>query len=98
MRNRFLIVCSIVGCIIFNHSKAQIVKGNCLYFSFADTLILPGTTFDVFKVITGDIKPWWDHSFSKNPYQLFLEPKVNGGFFEFFDEQGNGVKHATVTG
>ena len=46
--------------------------------------------------ITGDIKPWWDHSFSEDPFDLYIEPYPGGGFWEIFDEEGNGVLHATV--
>jgi hypothetical protein len=53
----------------------------------------PGATFDLF---TGDVSPWWDHTFAAKPAKLVLEPKPGGGFYEFFDEAGNGVKHADV--
>jgi hypothetical protein len=65
-------------------------------FSFSQQLTLPGTPVAVFDKITGDIRPWWDHSFSEKPYKLYIEPKPGGGFYEIFDEAGNGVKHATV--
>jgi hypothetical protein len=65
-------------------------------FSFEKKLTLPGTPVTVFDKITGDISPWWDHSFSGKPYKLYIEPKPGGGFYEIFDEAGNGVKHATV--
>ena len=46
--------------------------------------------------MTGDISEWWDHSFSEEPVQFYIEPKPGGGFWEYFDDQGNGVLHATV--
>ena len=49
-----------------------------------------------YDAITGEISGWWDHSFSEKPYRLYIEPKPGGGFFEIFDESGDGVLHATV--
>lgn len=66
-------------------------------FAFEQQLHLPGSPEKIFDLITGDISPWWDHSFSEKPYKLYIEPRPGGGFYEIFDEQGNGVKHATVT-
>lgn len=65
-------------------------------FSFEQQLTLSGSPEAIYDAITGDISPWWDHSFSEKPYKLYIEPKPGGGFYEIFDEQGNGVKHATV--
>ena len=65
-------------------------------FSFEHQLTFPGTPEIIFDAITGDISGWWDHSFSKKPFKFFIEPKPGGGFWEIFDEQGNGVLHATV--
>jgi hypothetical protein len=55
--------------------------------------VTPDTLFDL---MTGDILPWWDHHFSDKPLALFIEPKAGGGFFEIFDNQAHGAKHATV--
>jgi len=66
-------------------------------FSFDMTLKLPGTPDVIFDAITGDVTGWWDHTFSKPPKQLVLEPRVGGAFLEVFDDQGNGVRHAEVT-
>jgi hypothetical protein len=61
-------------------------------------LVLPGSPESVFDAATGDIGAWWDHSFSESPKKLYIEPKVGGGFYEIFDDAGNGALHATVTG
>jgi hypothetical protein len=66
-------------------------------FAFTDEVTLPGTPETIYDAITGDISGWWDHSFSKKPYKLFIEPKPGGGFYEIFSERGDGVLHATVT-
>jgi len=66
-------------------------------FEVVHQLTLPGTPETIFDVMTGDIGGWWDHSFSEKPLKFYIEPKPGGGFYEIYDEAGNGVKHATVT-
>jgi hypothetical protein len=65
-------------------------------FQFEMNFSYPGDPVFVFDHLTGDISRWWDHSFSPNPYKLFIEPWPGGGFYEIFDESGNGALHATV--
>lgn len=65
-------------------------------FRFSQQIVLPGKPETVYDTVTGDISPWWDHSFSEKPYRLYIEPKPGGGFWEIFDEAGNGVLHARV--
>ena len=81
---------------VYYHSGAQNTNGKYDVFSFEKVIILPGTPEGVYDAITGDISAWWDHSFSDKPYKLFIEAKPGGGFFEIFNEEGDGVKHATV--
>lgn len=91
--------CFLLIAIIMAHATiliSQESKPRYDAFAFDQQLTLPGTPETVFDKITGDISPWWDHSFSDKPYKLYIEPKPGGGFYEIFDEQGNGVKHATV--
>ena len=59
-------------------------------------LTLPGTTETVYDAITGDISGWWDHSYSDKPAKFYIEPKPGGGFYEIFNDSGDGVLHATV--
>jgi hypothetical protein len=66
-------------------------------FAFTDTVRLAGTPAAVYDAITGDVTGWWDHSFSKHPYKMYIEPKPGGGFYEIFSADGDGVLHATVT-
>jgi len=56
----------------------------------------PGSPGLVYDHLTGDITGWWDHSFSPKPLKLFIEPRPGGGFYEIFNERGDGVLHATV--
>jgi len=65
-------------------------------FQISHSLTLPGTPEALFDQITGDISGWWDHSMSENPLKFYIEPTPGGGFYEIFDESGNGVKHAEV--
>jgi hypothetical protein len=65
-------------------------------FAFSVPVTLPGTPEVIYDAVTGDISPWWDHSFSEHPAKFYLDPRPGGGFYEIFDESGDGVLHATV--
>lgn len=65
-------------------------------FQFEHQLTLPGDPAEIYDAISGDISGWWDHSFSDNPYKLYIEAKPGGGFYEIFDKSGDGALHATV--
>lgn len=65
-------------------------------FQFEMNFTYPGNPVFVYDHLTGDISDWWDHSFSDEPYRLFIEPTPGGGFYEIFNESGDGVLHATV--
>jgi uncharacterized protein YndB with AHSA1/START domain len=66
-------------------------------FSFVLELTLPGDPETIYDAATGDISGWWDHSFSGKPARLDIEAKPGGGFWEIFDDSGDGVLHARVT-
>ena len=67
-------------------------------FEITHTLVLSGAPEEIYDAITGDISGWWDHSVSEQPARFFIEAKPGGGFWEYFDAQGeSGVRHATVT-
>ena len=65
-------------------------------FSISHQLTLPGTPEVIYDAISGDISGWWDHSISGNPLKFYIEAKPGGGFYEIFNESGDGVRHATV--
>lgn len=92
MKNHFL------GMALIFLFVVSLAKGQTKYdvFSFTKELTLPGTPEIIYDAITGDISRWWDHSFKENPYKLFIEAKPGGGFWEIFDETGNGALHAKV--
>jgi hypothetical protein len=58
--------------------------------------LVPLSPEAAFDAMTGDISGWWDHSMSEKPQALYIEPKPGGGFYEIFDESGDGALHATV--
>lgn len=50
-----------------------------------------------YELLSGDISGWWDHRFRDSGGRFFLEARPGGGFYEYFDEEGNeGVLHGTV--
>ncbi len=65
-------------------------------FAIEHTLVLPGSPEVIYDAITGDISGWWDHTFSGKPAKFYIEAKPGGGFWEIFDESGDGVKHGEV--
>jgi hypothetical protein len=65
-------------------------------FSVEHSLTLPGSPEAIYDAATGDISGWWDHTFSGKPKRFYIEAKPGGGFFEIFDDSGDGVLHATV--
>jgi hypothetical protein len=71
-------------------------EGQARTFQFEMNFDYPGDPGFIYDHLTGDISAWWDHSFSQHPYKLYIEPRPGGGFFEIFDESGDGARHATV--
>ena len=67
-------------------------------FSFSITADVQGAPDVVFDAATGDITGWWDHTMSGDPLEMFVEPRPGGAFMEIFNERGDGVRHAVVTG
>ena len=65
-------------------------------FEFSNVITVPGSPAAVFDLFTGDVSPWWDHHFVEKPKKLYIDPKPGGGFYEIFDDAGNGALHATV--
>jgi uncharacterized protein YndB with AHSA1/START domain len=65
-------------------------------FEVRQELVLPASPEALYDTMTGDISGWWDHSFSKHPKKMYIEAKPGGGFWEIFNDSGDGVLHATV--
>lgn len=52
---------------------------------------------EVFAAATGDVSPWWDHSFAEDPAELVIEPAFGGRFYERLSEgSDDGALHARV--
>lgn len=52
---------------------------------------------EVFEAATGDVSPWWDHSFASEPAELVIEPVFGGRFHERLEAGSeNGALHARV--
>ena len=65
-------------------------------FTFEIGVDLAGTPEQAWEDFTGDISPWWDHTFSETPEHLVLDARVGGSFYETFDKEGNGSEHARI--
>jgi uncharacterized protein YndB with AHSA1/START domain len=51
----------------------------------------------VFEAATGDVSPWWDHTFSGDPAELVIEPEFGGRFYERFRAgEPSGALHGRV--
>ncbi len=94
--NRLAVVTVFFLAFAINAQQDKDQKPHFDIFSFEKIVTLPGSPTQIFDDATGDISRWWDHSFSQNPKKLFLEAKPGGGFWEIFDDEGNGALHATV--
>lgn len=97
MNTRMLALCVMMTLFLAFGSRAEPREIPYGAFAFDVSLKLPGTPDEIFGAITGDISGWWDHSFSEKPAKFYIEPVVGGGFYEYFDDKGNGVRHAVVT-
>jgi hypothetical protein len=75
----------------------KVVKSGLNSFIIKQEVILPDTPEAIYDATTGDISGWWDHHFSEKPLRFYIEAKPGGGFYEIFDESGDGVLHGTVT-
>ncbi len=65
-------------------------------FTFEVETTVPGDPVEIFDAFTGDVSGWWDHHHSESPKELRIEARPGGGFWEIFDDEGNGAKLADV--
>ena len=77
-------------------SRAEVQELRFGAFLVEKSFTLAATPERVWQALTGDVSPWWDHTFSESPVRLYIEAKPGGGFWEIFDETGDGVRHAEV--
>ena len=89
-RTTGLILFLLVSFMLCSQISAQDTESKYDVFSFTFDIVLPGSPELIYDNITGDISGWWDHSFSEQPDSFFIEPFPGGGFYEYFDNLGNG--------
>jgi hypothetical protein len=94
-RLTLVMLCGGIG--IPDPAHAEVTARTATGFTVTHELVLPGRPEVIYDAMAGDIGDWWDHKFSKSPKAFYIEPWPGGGFFEIFDERGDGVRHATVT-
>jgi hypothetical protein len=64
-------------------------------FQFQDSVSVPLPPEEAFDRFL-EVDEWWDHRFTADPAQFYLDPKPGGGFYEIFPDGAGGVRHATV--
>jgi hypothetical protein len=82
--------------LVFCSARATTQALEVCAFAIEHELVLPGSCETIYDAITGDLSPWWDHTFCDSPVRFYLEPKPGGGFWEICGDSGDGVRHATV--
>ena len=89
----------VVLCLMVSACLAQAapVPFQAAGYTISVDVMLPVSPERAFDMMTSDIGGWWDHTVSDYPKRLYLEPRPGGGFYEIFDDAGNGVQHAVVT-
>lgn len=91
-----VVVGSVVALLAAPAAQSKIVSSSAAGCSIEYEVLLSSSPQETFDAMTGDISGWWDHSFAESPKRLYIEPRPGGGFYEIFDESGDGVLHATV--
>jgi len=75
---------------------AEVKESKLSGFTIEHEIVLPGSPVEVYDAVTGDISPWWDHHLSEKPKKLYIDAHPGGGFYEIFNDAGDGMLHATV--
>jgi uncharacterized protein YndB with AHSA1/START domain len=84
---------ALVACgVLVGEVKSLAIGG----YSIELEVVLSAPPEAVYDAATGDVSGWWDHHFSEHPKKLYIEPKPGSGFYEIFNDAGDGVLHATV--
>jgi uncharacterized protein YndB with AHSA1/START domain len=75
---------------------AEVKETKLSGFTIEQEIVLPGSPVEGYGAVTGDISPWWDHHLSEKPKKLYIDARPGGGFYEIFNDAGDGMLHATV--
>jgi len=99
VKNRFVI--GAVAFVVLFIAAPLVLRGDVKElktgaFQVQQEVVLPASPEAVYDAVTGDISGWWDHSFSDHPKKLYIEARPGGGFYEIFNDSGDGALHATV--
>jgi uncharacterized protein YndB with AHSA1/START domain len=78
--------------VLFAQPKETKLSG----YTIEQELVLPASPTEVYDAVTGDISPWWDHHITPKPKKFYIDARPGGGFYEIFNDAGDGVLHATV--
>jgi hypothetical protein len=76
--------------------NAEVTPFEIQGFEVTESVTIPGTPEQGFDTMTGDIKPWWDHSVSENPAELRIDSFAGGQFYEVMPDDRGTVQHAVV--
>ena len=90
------LVMMVMGAGLIGQARGEVKSASARKFRIEQELMLAASPNEVYDAVTGDISRWWDHSFSGHPKKLYIEARPGGGFYEIFDDAGNGALHATV--
>lgn len=90
------VVLALAGGMLAAQAAAEVTASGEDRFTIVRSVEVAGTPDQVFDAFTVDLGEWWDHHISERPVRLYMEPRPGGGFFEIFDEHGNGARHAEV--
>jgi catechol 2,3-dioxygenase-like lactoylglutathione lyase family enzyme len=91
----FLVI-ALLGYLGMSTAAAEVNEQDAQGFVITRELVVRASPDEVYAAFDGDVREWWDHTFSESPKALYFETKPGGGFYEIFDDDGNGVQHATV--
>ncbi len=78
-------------------ARAELTSKPVSGWQVTHAITVPGSPERAYDAATGDLLPWWDHTWKKDPRKLVIEPWAGGGFWEIWNDQGEGVRHAVVT-
>ncbi len=91
-----LLAAHVVIAFVAPSARAELAPAGVSGWTVKHVVMLPGSPERAYDAATGDLSPWWDHKFRENPLRFYIEPWAGGGMYEIWNEEGDGVKHATV--
>ena len=66
-------------------------------FRTTQTITIEAPRDEVWEAATGDVSPWWGHTFKADRVELIIEPEFGGRFYERFrDGEDSGALHADI--